>query len=86
MCNVHYSVKIIGIYGRRYPELVPGSLPSSWGTLKVYFWHLFDLGMLKFTGDDYHRPGNEWFGVISKLPDSNDEDYAIIAHCCLITF
>jgi hypothetical protein len=72
MCKVHPSVKRVGIYGRRYPNLIPAEvsrrLPSSWKALQAYFWHLFDIGMLEFSGEDYRHRGNEWFKVKSKTP------------------
>ena len=69
-CKVPYSVKIIGIYGRRYPKLVPddlsGNLPSSWKTLSVYFDRLCDLGMLEYSGYDKKHSGSFWFKVVSQ--------------------
>lgn len=70
--KVLQSVKIVGIYGRRYPQLVPAdiyaNLPSSWKTLRAYFNYLWDLGMLEFSGNDYYNPGNVWFRVVSTKP------------------
>lgn len=69
-CKVLRSIKVMGIYGNRYPQLLPveinGNPPSSWNTLRAYFNDLCDLGMLKFSGYDYHNPGNAWFCVIDK--------------------
>lgn len=71
-CKVRQSIKIVGIYSKRYPQLVPANIyanpPSSWKTLRAYFNYLCDLGMLEFSGDDYHNPGNNWFRVIDKKP------------------
>jgi hypothetical protein len=71
-CKVHSSVRIVGIYGRRYPQLIPNNfydnLLSSWRSLRTYFNYLWDLGMLEFTGADYHNPGNDWFRVVRKTP------------------
>lgn len=72
ICKTHPAVKLVGIFGRRYPELVPSeisrNLPSAWKTLKAYFYYLWDLGMLELSGEDYRRPGNIWFKVKSKMP------------------
>lgn len=71
-CKVHPSVKIVGRYGKRYPQLVPvdiySNLPGSWKTLRAFFNYLWDLGMLEFSGNDYSNPGNDWFRVIDKKP------------------
>ena len=71
-CKVSSCVKNVGIYGRLYPELVPADissrLPSSWETLKAYFRHLQDLGMLDFLGPDRAYRGSKWFQVVSKEP------------------
>lgn len=71
-CKVHQSVKTVGIYGRLYPEIVSanikGNLPSSWKTLGEYFTYLCELGILEFSGCDYHSRGNYWFKVIGKQP------------------
>lgn len=71
--KVSQSVKIAGIYGRRYRQFVPDNiydnLPSSWKTVRKYFYYLCDLGMLEFTGENYHNPGNHWFRVIKKTSE-----------------
>lgn len=71
-CNVHQSVKVLGVYRKRYSKHVPAdiyiNLPSPWKTLRAYFNYLCELGMLEFSGDDYHSPGNGWFRVVSKKP------------------
>lgn len=74
ICKAPPSAKIVGIHGRSYPELIlanfSGGLPSSWRTLRAYFWDLHDLGMLEFSGEDYRHGGNEWFKVKSKMPNA----------------
>lgn len=69
-CKISNSAKTVGIYGRRYPQLVPadisGNLPSSWHTLLAYFTHLCELRMLEFSGPDRGFPGSFWFRVISQ--------------------
>lgn len=69
-CKVPLSVKNVGRYSKRYPELVPISIysntPGSWKTLREYFNYLSEFGMLEFSGDDYHNPGNIWFRVTGK--------------------
>ena len=71
-CKVNLSIKIAGIYRRHYSDIIPidpyNDLPSSWKTLRKYFNYLEQLGMLEFSGDDYHNPGNIWFKVICKSP------------------
>lgn len=68
-CKVPSSVKAVGIYyGKRYPKLPPDDMPSSLRTLKAYFWHLCELGMLEETGIDRRYPGSLWFRVIGKTP------------------
>ena len=37
----------------------PSNLPSSWRTLRAYFKHLCELGMLGYSG-------NSWFRVLSR--------------------
>jgi hypothetical protein len=68
--KIPQSVKIVGIYARRYHHLIPvdiyHSRPSTWKTLRKYFWYLFDIGILEFAGEDNHNPGNEWFRVVDK--------------------
>jgi competence CoiA-like predicted nuclease len=70
--NVHQNIKIVGIYSKKYPELIPNdtydNLPSSWQTLREYFNYLCDIEMLEFSGYDYPNPGSCWFQVISKKP------------------
>lgn len=68
-CKVPRAAQIVGIYGRRYPDLIPAdsnSLPSSWEVLRTYFNHLCTLGMLEFSGYDRGHPGSYWFQVINK--------------------
>lgn len=69
-CKVHKSVKIVGIYGRKYHELVPDAVlthfPSSWSTLESYFEHLCDLGMLVYSGPDKKNHGSHWYKVLGK--------------------
>lgn len=71
-CKVPSNVKTVGIYGRRYPELLPadlsGRLPSTWRTLQEYFFQLCYLGMIEMAGEDWQNPGNYWFQVVSKDP------------------
>lgn len=69
-CKLPFAAKTVGIYGRKYPQLVPddilGNLPSTWGTLKIYCNYLCDLGVLEYSGEDWKSPGSFWFKVISK--------------------
>jgi hypothetical protein len=69
-CKVPFCAETVGILGRKYPQLVPanisGNLPSSWRTLRTYFKHLCDLGMLEFSGDDWKFPGSCWYKVIGQ--------------------
>jgi len=69
-CKTPHCAETVGIYGRKYPQLVPtdvwGKIPSSWKTLNEYFWRLCDLGMLEFSGDDWKFPGSCWFKVVNR--------------------
>ena len=71
-CKVPQCVKNLGFCRKHCPNLIEADIcnnfPSSWKTLKKYFWHLCDLGILEFTGEDYRKPGNEWFRPVSKNP------------------
>lgn len=78
MCKVDPCVKILGIYGRRYPELLPAdileNLPSSWGTLNIYFKHLCKLGILEFSPNEgWGR--DSWFRIIRKTPRQYELPY-----------
>ncbi len=68
--KVHQSVKIVGIYGRRNPHLVPdniyNNLPSTWKTLRAYFIYLEKLGIVEFSRDIYAYRRNDWLRVINK--------------------
>lgn len=68
--KIPQAIKIVGIYARRYHELIPVDIyhnrPSSWKTLLAYFNYLRDLGSLEFANNDYHNPGNKWFRVVNK--------------------
>lgn len=81
-CEVSRSAAIVGIYGRKYPQLVPANLsdnlPSSWKTLKAYFWHLRDLRILEFSGKDSKHPGSFWFEVINRVPSDEAEQSEIL--------
>jgi len=70
--KVRQSVKIVGIYGRRNPQLVPdniyNNLPSTWKTLRAYFIYLEKLGMVEFSIDIYTCRRNDWLRVINKKP------------------
>lgn len=73
MCKVPHSAKIIGIYGRRYSELLPSdlsqnNLPSSWKALRMYFNHLCELDVLMYSDSDWKNPGSAYFAIISKVP------------------
>jgi hypothetical protein len=74
-CKVSRSVKIVGIYSQRYLHSadIYANLPSSWKTLRLYFYYLCELEMLRFSGNNWHEPGNSWFQVISKNPKSSTE-------------
>ncbi len=80
--KVPRSAKTVGMFGRRYPQLLPAELsydlPSSWGTLKTYFRHLCTLGMLEYTGEDWKHPGSHWFRVISKKPVSGSPKIPVL--------
>lgn len=69
-CKIPECAKIVGIYGRKYYELVPDNiladLPSSWRTLRAYFDHLCDLGMLIYSGPDKRNSGSSWYEVLGK--------------------
>ena len=49
-CKVSPCAKIIGMFGRQHIDLVPKhiseNMPSSWATLRAYFKHLSELGVL----------------------------------------
>lgn len=69
-CKIPQCTEIVGIYGQKYHELVPDdvlvNLPSSWRTLRVYFDHLCDLGILSYSGLDKKNPGSFWYKVLGK--------------------
>lgn len=64
-CKVPLCAKNVGIYGRKYPQLVPldiwDNMPSSWRTLRTYCEHLQYLDVLEYSGDDWKVPGNCWY-------------------------
>ncbi|MFT4058456.1 MAG: competence protein CoiA family protein [Legionella sp.] len=74
-CEVPFTAQTVGIYGRRYPELVPSdvsiNLPSAWRTLQSYFKHLCDLGMLKFSPNEGGWGKDSWFRIISNTPSGS---------------
>lgn len=88
--RVPNCAKTIGKLGRRYPELVPqevlDNMPSSWITLRSYFRHLAQLGMLIYSGNDRRHKGSCWFQIFSKdlnsyYPyQSSSIDQVAIAH------
>lgn len=69
-CKTPLCAETVGILGRRYPQIVPasisGNLPSSWRTLRTYFYRLCELEILEFSGDDWKVAGNCWFKVLSE--------------------
>lgn len=71
-CTVPKSVKIVGMYSKRYSYLISPEVynnrPSTWKTLFRYFKHLEDLGMIEFSRDFLTDQRNKWFKVISKIP------------------
>ena len=73
-CKVPRCAEIVGKYGKRYPMLmteeVSNNLPSSWRTLRAYFNHLCDLGMLEYSGKESRHKGSCWYQVISQTPDT----------------
>jgi hypothetical protein len=71
-CKVPLSVKTVGMYSKRYRQLIPADIydnrPSTWKTLFRYFKYLEDLGMLEFSRDFLSDRRSKWFKVISKIP------------------
>lgn len=66
-CKVSPYIKIITIYNKNHPSIVPDNLKSNtWNVLKSYFFQLHDLGVLKYVNNDYNQPGNVWFEIKSK--------------------
>lgn len=65
--KTHQIVKTVGIYGRKYPEIVLNysqlrePLPNTWKTISAYFQHLCELNMLMYTD-------HGWYMVLSKEP------------------
>ncbi len=70
--KVPACVGIIGIYNRKYPQLIPTDIDatqlSSWKTLQIYFYHLRKLGILTLIDGEYQYPGSCCFEVISNTP------------------
>ena len=66
-CKVPPCAKIVGRFGRRHNDLVPDhiaeNMPSSWVTLKAYFYHLTQLGKLIYSGNDKRNKGSCWFTI-----------------------
>lgn len=75
-CYVHSCIKIIGVLGRRYPELLPvefvNGIPSSWRTLRAYFNYLCKLKILEVSDSDEHLKANTCYTVINKTPFGKD--------------
>lgn len=73
LCKIPRCAEVVGMYARRYPDLVPhdisNNIPSSWATLRSYFNHLCTLGILVFSGSDSQHKGSFWFGVIGRTPE-----------------
>ncbi|MGE3319853.1 MAG: hypothetical protein AB7I18_11220 [Candidatus Berkiella sp.] len=65
--KVTRSVKIVEIYSRKYPLVIPdiilGNIPSPWVALKDYFNYLCELKILSFSGK---YQGDYWFRVSQK--------------------
>lgn len=76
-CKIPACASTVGILGRKYPQLVPDdisvNLPSSWKTLRAYFYRLCELGILEFTGDDWEHQGSAWFKVAAEMPQPKPE-------------
>lgn len=66
-CKVPPCAKIVGRLGRRHNDLVPDyiaeNIPSSWATLRAYFCHLTQLGILIYSGNDRLNKGSCWFTI-----------------------
>jgi hypothetical protein len=69
-CNVPRSAKTVGIFGRRYPGLLPAeladNLPSTWKTVSSYCDVLCRLRVLSSLGPDERLRGNFWFTALSE--------------------
>ena len=68
--KVPSCAKTVGKLSRCYPELVPidilNNIPSSWITLRSYFYHLDQLGRLMYTGNDRRHKGSCWFEILRR--------------------
>lgn len=73
--------KTVGTLGRRYPELVPqeilDNMPSSWITLRSYFYHLDRLGILIYSGNERRHKGSCWFQIFSRIFNSDNHSSLI---------